>query len=218
MSENIRILIADDDQIIREGLAKLLELQAGLTVVGAVADGDKALQMLKTHSVDVALLDVDMPVLDGISAAKEIARMYPEITVVMLTAFTHEESLAHSLANKVRGFLTKDIPVSELEQLIKKAHSGHQVFGQRPTQILTESYLTTGHNAEYDDFRTQVEQLPNYLRSVFNLLIQALPNKIIAQQLGLSETTVRSYISELFVATGYTNRGELTIAAIKAGY
>ncbi|WP_353065693.1 response regulator transcription factor [Arcanobacterium hippocoleae] len=103
--------------------------------------------------------------------------------------------------------------------MIKQASNGQRVFGSRPTQILTESYLASGKNdSAYDDFRQKVDQLPDYLRGVFDLLIQALPNKTIARQLGITEATVRSYISELFTATGFTNRGELTITAIKAGY
>ncbi|WP_353067171.1 response regulator transcription factor [Arcanobacterium hippocoleae] len=219
MSEDIRILLADDDQIIRDGLANLLNLQDGITVVAAVENGRAALRVLAEHRVDVALLDVDMPVLDGIRTAKEIGRMYPNIAVVMLTAFEHEDSLAQSLASNVRGFLTKDIPAPELAQLIKQAHSGQRVFGLRPTQLLTESYMASSKNdPTYDDFRQKVDQLPNYLRSVFDLLIQALPNKIIARELGITEATARSYISELFTATGFTNRGELTITAVKAGY
>lgn len=219
MSEDIRVLLADDDQIIRDGLGNLLNLQDGITVVAAVENGRAALRVLAEHRVDVALLDVDMPVLDGISTAKEIGRMYPDIAVVMLTAFEHEDSLAQSLASNVRGFLTKDIPAPELAQLIKQAHSGQRVFGSRPTQILAESYMVSSKNdPTYDDFRQKVEQLPNYLRSVFDLLIQALPNKTIARELGITEATVRSYISEIFTATGFTNRGELTITAVKAGY
>nr|DAG19118.1 MAG TPA: response regulator [Caudoviricetes sp.] len=219
MSETIRILLADDDQIIRDGLANLLNAQDGLSVAAVVADGRAALRAIAERCVDVALLDVDMPILDGISTAKEIGRLYPDIAVVMLTAFEHEDSLAQSLASNVRGFLTKDIPATELAQLIRQAHAGQQVFGPRPTQILTSSYLTAGKNdPAYDDFRQKVEQLPDYLRAVFDLLIQALPNKTIARQLGVTEATIRSYTSELFTATGFTNRGELTITAIKAGY
>lgn len=219
MSENIRILIADDDQIIREGLANLLKLQNGLAVVDAVKNGLEVLRVLEKQTIDVVLLDLDMPILDGISTLKEIKRLYPEIVIVVLTSFTNEISLAESLENHVNGFLTKDISSSELAQLIKQSYDGKKVFGSRPTQILTETYLASKKNlTEYEHFHRKISQLPDYLRAVFDLLIQALPNKIIAKELGLSETTVRAYVSELFVATGYTNRGELTITAIKAGY
>ena len=94
------------------------------------------------------------------------------------------------------------------------------MFGPRPTSILADSYLYSGRNDPgYDAFRDRGGASPrNHLRATFDLLIQALPNKTITKRLGLSEATVRSYISEIFAALGYTNRGELTITAIKAGY
>ena len=184
MSEPIRVLLADDDVIVREGLAGLLDRQDGIDVVAVAENGSMAL-----------------------------------VVVVMLTVFEHEESLARSLALNVRGFLTKDIPSAQLAQLIRQAHAGYSVFGPRPTGILADSYLNSGKNdPKYDAFRERVERLPGYLRTTFDLLIQALPNKTIAKRLGLSEATVRSYISEIFTTLGYTNRGELTITAIKAGY
>ncbi len=219
MNATIRVLLADDDIIVREGLAVLLDRQNGIDVVAVAENGSEALRECSRQVVDVALLDVDMPVLDGLAAAKEMARLYPSVAVVMLTVFEHEESLAKSLALNVRGFLTKDIPSAQLAQLIKQAYAGYTVFGPRPTSILADSYLNSGRNdPRYDAFRERVERLPNHLRTTFDLLIQALPNKIIAKRLGLSEATVRSYISEIFTALGYTNRGELTITAIKAGY
>ena len=219
MSEPIRVLLADDDVIVREGLAGLLDRQDGIDVVAVAENGSMALRELSRRAVDVALLDVDMPVLDGLAAAKEMARLYPSVVVVMLTVFEHEESLARSLALNVRGFLTKDIPSVQLAQLIRQAHAGYSVFGPRPTSILADSYLNSGKNdPKYDAFRERVERLPGYLRTTFDLLIQALPNKTIAKRLGLSEATARSYISEIFTTLGYTNRGELTITAIKAGY
>ena len=114
MSEPIRVLLADDDVIVREGLAGLLDRQDGIDVVAVSEIGSMALRELSRRAVDVALLDVDMPVLDGLAAAKEMARLYPSVVVVMLTVFEHEESLARSLALNVRGFLTKDIPSAQL--------------------------------------------------------------------------------------------------------
>lgn len=201
------------------GISRQTILTGSLFVSESAENGSMALRELSRRAVDVALLDVDMPVLDGLAAAKEMARLYPSVAVVMLTVFEHEESLAKSLALNVRGFLTKDIPSAQLAQLIKQAHAGYSVFGPRPTSILADSYLNSGKNdPKYDAFRERVERLPGYLRTTFDLLIQALPNKTIAKRLGLSEATVRSYISEIFTTLEYTNRGELTITAIKAGY
>lgn len=166
MSEPIRVLLADDDVIVREGLAGLLDRQDGIDVVAVAENGSMALRELSRRAVDVALLDVDMPVLDGLAAAKEMARLYPSVVVVMLTVFEHEESLARSLALNVRGFLTKDIPSAQLAQLIRQAHAGYSVFGPRPTSILADSYLNSGKNdPKYDAFRERVERLPGYLRT-----------------------------------------------------
>lgn len=219
MTESLRIVIADDDAIVRSDFANLLNYQDGISVVATAANGAEALTAISRAQPDVALIDVDMPILDGISTAKILSQEYPRIAIVMLTAFEHEESLAKSLAANVRGFLTKDIPAAQLAELIKQAHAGMNVISPRPTQILAEAYIKAQANQEkYQDFIDTIEHLPRYLRAVFNLVIKAKPNKTIAKELNITEATTRAYISELFTATGFTNRGELTITALKAGY
>ncbi|MDE1536660.1 MULTISPECIES: response regulator transcription factor [Actinotignum] len=215
---NIRILLADDDPIIREGLSRLLNEQEGLAVVATATDGAQAIDQLRHRNVDLALLDVDMPVMSGIEAAKRISQDYPHIVIVMLTVFEHEDSLGEAIGAGVRGFLTKDIIAPELAQLIRKAYGGQQVMAPRPTEILITSYEKLQQNKEeYADFVAAVEQLPEHLRAVFHLLLQALANKNIARQTGLSETTVRSYVSDILARTGCATRAELGITAIKAG-
>ncbi|WP_216379209.1 response regulator transcription factor [Arcanobacterium phocae] len=219
MSDTLRLLIADDDEIIREGLANLLDHQEGIAVVATASNGTEALATIAHTQPDIALIDVDMPTLDGIETAKILANDYPHITVVILTAFEHENSLAQSLAANVRGFLTKDIPAPQLATLLKQAHAGMNVLSPRPIHLLTQTYIETQATREdYQEFIATIENLPHYLRVVFDLVIKAKPNKTIAKTLNLSEATTRSYISELFTLTGFNNRGELTITALKAGY
>lgn len=214
----IRILLADDDQIIRDGLTNLLNAQEGLRVVATAVNGAQVFDQLALHRVDVALLDVDMPVMSGIEAARRISREQPSITIIMLTAFEHEESLAQAIGAGVRGFLTKDIPAPELAQLIRKAYGGQQVMAPRPTEILTASYAETHENREkYADFINAVNTLPDHLRPTFRLLLKAFANKNIARQTGLTEATVRSYVSDILTHTGCATRGELAITAVKAG-
>ncbi|XCB30392.1 response regulator transcription factor [Arcanobacterium hippocoleae] len=216
--QEIRLLIADDDQIIRDGLARLLDAQEGLRVMATAVNGAEVFDQLALHRVDVALLDVDMPVMSGIEAARRISREQPGITMIMLTAFEHEESLGQAIGAGVRGFLTKDIPAPELAQLIRKANSGQQVMAPRPTEILTASYAQNQQNREqYANFITAVDTLPEHLRPTFRLLLKALANKNIARQTGLREATVRSYVSDILTHTGCATRGELAITAIKAG-
>lgn len=214
----IRILFADDDQIIRDGLSNLLNAQDGLRVVATAADGAQVFDQLALHRIDVALLDVDMPVMSGIEAARRISSEQPSVTIIMLTAFEHEETLGQAIGAGVRGFLTKDIPAPELAQLIRKAYSGQQVMAPRPTEILTASYAETHESREqYADFINAVATLPEHLRPTFRLLLKAFANKNIARQTGLTEATVRSYVSDILTHTGCATRGELAITAVKAG-
>lgn len=151
MSEDIRVLIADDDPIIHDSFARLLDSQDGIKVEATASNGAEALTKM-TRSIDVALIDVDMPILDGIEAAKLIRKSYPQTTIIMLTAFEHEDSLAQALAAGVQGFLTKNTTPKE-----------------------------------------------------------------IAQELHMSPTTVRSYVSEILAHTGCKSRRQLAITAAHAG-
>lgn len=217
-SDEIRILIADDDQIIRDGLANVLSAQEGLNVVATAATGAEVFDQLALHKVDVVMLDVDMPVMDGIEAARRLSRERPDLPIIMLTAFEHEDSLGQAIGAGVRGFLTKDIPAPELADLIRKAQQGQHVMAERPTEILTASYVQKQHYREqYSDFIDAVRALPDHLIPTFRLLLKALPNKNIARITGLTEATVRSYVSDILALTGCATRGELAITAVKAG-
>ncbi|MFY9262146.1 MAG: response regulator transcription factor [Actinomycetaceae bacterium] len=218
MNNKIRILIADDDPIIREGLAELLSLQAGIEVVATAANGSEALNIINSTPIDLALLDVDMPVIDGIETARRIGRGYPHTTIVMLTAFEHEESLGQSIATGVKGFLTKDIPVPQLAELLKRAHAGETVMSPKPLSVLTSSYRQTHLDQEkYRDFIDVINALPERKREVFDLLIQAKTNRTIAKEVYLSEGTVRVYVSDILEQTGCASRAELVAKAFKSG-
>ena len=218
MSDDITLLIADDDDIVRKGLAVLLDDQEGLHVVATATDGTEAIARARESQPDVFLLDIDMPIMGGIEAAKIIKAEHPGKTIIMLTAFEHENTLAESLAIGISGFLTKDIPAPELAELIKQAHSGRQVMGPKPVEILTASYIASQHNQEeFRDFINAVENLPERLVPVYELLLQSTTNRIIARTLKLSESTVRNYVSEILEITNCCSRGELATTAMKAG-
>ncbi|WKD58455.1 response regulator transcription factor [Corynebacterium caspium] len=219
MCEVINIALLDDDSIFRQNLRNLLAHQDGICVVGTAENGADALLNLNFHKIDVVLIDVDMPVLDGVNTAKLLAKNYPELAIIMLTAFDHKESLSESLSTGVRGFLTKDIRGEQLATLIKQAHAGFQVLSPEPTRIMRKSYIERQRNIElYSGFADAIATLPRYLYPVFELLIKAKSNKEISKELHLSAATVRSYIAEIYSHTGINNRGELAVTAIKAGF
>ncbi len=218
-SSTLEILIADDDPVILTSLSLLLNQNEGLHVAACVANGAEALAALASQHIDVALLDVDMPIFDGLKTAEAIKNLYPSMTVIVLTAFEHEDSLKKALELHIDGFLTKDIPSAQLAELIKQAHSGLPVMSTRPVQLLTQTYITTQENSqEYKDFIERVQSFPPYLRAVFDLLIEAKSNKAIAKTLALQESTVRNYVSEIMGTLRQSSRSELAITAIKAGF
>lgn len=217
MSEDIRVLIADDDPIIQESFARLLDSQDGITVVATAPNGAEALTKM-TRSIEVALIDVDMPILDGIEAAKLIRKSYPQTTIIMLTAFEHEDSLAGALAAGIQGFLTKNTTPAEVADYIKKARAGQTVYDARPTSILTQSYVSKAQTQEqYHDFIEAAETLPERFKSVFAQLLEAKTNNEIATELHMSPATVRSYVSDILTHTGCKSRGQLAITAARSG-
>ncbi|MCI7551400.1 MAG: response regulator transcription factor [Actinomycetaceae bacterium] len=214
----IRILIADDDPIIRNGLSDLLNAESGLEVVATAENGAQVIEALALHRVDMVLLDVDMPGMNGIEVARRLSKTNTSVTIIILTAFEFEDSLGQALALDVRGFLTKDVPAPQLANLLRRAYSGQRVISERPTEMLTAAFARTQmRREEYADFIAAVDSLPNHLVPTFRLLLKAIANKNIARMTGLKESTVKSYTSEIYARTGCATRGELAITAAKAG-
>ena len=218
MSDVLKVLLADDDLFMLEGLNNLLDSLDDIEVVAAVPDGLEALSVIERNQVDVVLLDVDMPFLDGIRTAEKIATIYPEVTVVMLTAFEQQNSLKKSLAVGAKGFLTKDLPIEDIGALLHRAHAGEAVFDSRPKEILVESYRGVPDEVPDPDFVNKLESLTPRYREVLDMLVDAAPNRQIARNLHLGEGTVRLYVSDILATTGCGSRAEVAVKALKAGY
>lgn len=213
----LRLLLADDDAVFTAAMADLLGAREDVDLVAVVSDGAAALQVLEEHDVDIALLDVDMPVLDGIATARRIARAWPWVRVVMLTAFEQPNSLGRALGAGASGFLTKDIPVERLVSLLHEVVLGATVMGPRPATLLADSYRDGGSCGVRDPrFTSSVEALPGRYREVFDLLTHAASNRVIARELNLSEGTARVYASRVLQLTGCSSRAELALRALGA--
>lgn len=218
MSKDLRVLIADDDEIFRDNIALSLGQMEGISVVATAANGSQVITELARHLVDVALVDIDMPIMDGIATARAVKSSFPQTTVIMLTAFEYEDSLQDSLAEGVAGFLTKDILPEELALFIRQAHAGKQVVSGKPTEMLTESYLRNQRKqVQYQDFVAKVEAMSKHLKPVLELMCQAKSNREIASEMSLSEATIKSYVSDILRETGCVSRNEVTLNAIKSG-
>ncbi len=214
---SLSVLLADDDPLLRESIAALLRNYDEISEVIVACDGAQAIVSVRKHPVDVVLMDVDMPVLDGVSAAAVLSREFPALPVVMFTVFGQQDSLRQALNAGAKGFITKDIPVAKIVEAIVTASEGQTVMAPRPTQMLVESYRTGNGYDNDPEFRAKIASLPERFWDIFNLLIAAASNATISKQIALTEGTVRTYITQILRITGCHSRSELAVRALRAG-
>ncbi|MDO4665974.1 MAG: response regulator transcription factor [Actinomycetaceae bacterium] len=219
MPDLISVLIVDDDPVICRGLSAIINATADLTVAGVAPNGKEALSLAEKTNPNIALVDVNMPDMDGVETTRQFRLRFPQIAVIILTAFEQEGALAQCLSQGARAFLTKDTPPQKLIGLVRRISEGDTVISSNAAKVLTKvlGQQFTAANTEIDrDFAESVAVLPKHLRPVFDLLAQAKTNKEIAANLHLSTATVRSYSSDIYMLTGCAGKGELAIRAHRA--
>ncbi|MFJ1643866.1 response regulator [Streptomyces sp. NPDC088258] len=211
----IRVLIADDEALMRTGIRLVLENAGDIAVVAEAGNGNEAVSACREQDVDVALLDIRMPVKDGVAAAEDIALASPRTRVVMLTAFGEERSVTRALRAGASGFLLKDTGPMELIRAVQTAATGEPVLAPRIMRRLMDRQISGGERAEAA--RHRVEQLTPAERDVLRLLGQGLSNAEIAGALHLSTSTVKAHISRVLTRTDCTNRVQAAVLAHDAG-
>jgi two-component system response regulator DesR len=199
----IRLLLADDQALVRGALAALLALEADLEVVAEVASGDEVLDAVREHHPDVALLDVEMPGLDGISAAAAVRAEFPDVRVLIVTTFGRPGYLRRALQAGASGFVVKDTPAAELADAVRRAHAGLRVVDPA---LATDS-LVAGESP-LTGRETEVLRAARDGSSV----------AMIAGRLFLSEGTVRNHLSSAIGKTGAGNRTEAVLIADNNGW
>ncbi|QQM40297.1 response regulator [Streptomyces liliifuscus] len=211
----IRVLVADDEALMRVGIRLILENADDIEVVAEAGDGLEAAAACRTQDIDVALLDIQMPTRDGIAAAEDIARLSPRTCVVMLTAFGEEASVTRALRAGASGFLLKDTGPAELIRAVQLAAKGEPVLAPRITRQLLERHVRSGRDTEAAVRR--IEELTPAERDVLRLLGTGLSNAEIADQLYMSAGTVKAHISRILTRTGCANRVQAAVLAHDAG-
>lgn len=215
----VRVLLVDDDEIIRRTYPALLAAAGGIDAVAVAADAGEALELLRTRLVDVALVDVEMPGVDGVRLAAELARRFPRVRVLMMTAFESPDRVTQALHEGVQGFLTKDMPISQIVTSIRQAAAGMAVLGPGPAASVLSMLRGRAHReAATGDLRARVRELPPRLRPVVVLLAQGRTNRAIAKELGYTEGSVRTYVSQILQLLGCATRTELALSLSRAGY
>lgn len=199
----IRILIVDDHGVVRRGLEQLLDSHPDMTVVGAAADGEQAIAMAAELSPDVILMDLSMPVLDGVQATKQITAQSPDVHVVVLTSFADQRRILDALAAGAAGYILKDADPDELVAAVLAAAAGGSPLHPKAARVLLD--------ARRDE--KSGRQLSGREEEVLRLVLEGLPNKRIARRLGITERTVKAHLTRIFQQLGVADRTQAALWA-----
>jgi DNA-binding NarL/FixJ family response regulator len=212
----ISVLVADDEAMIRAGILAILANDPEMTVVAEADDGDTAIELTRRHRPDVALLDIRMPRLDGLSATAEIRRLAPATGVVVLTTFGEDDYITRAVAAGAAGFLLKSGDPRELTAGIRAVAAGAAYLSPRVAhRVITD--LAGAHLGAAAAARERVAVLTGREREVLILVGGGLSNAEIGRRLFLVEGTVKAYVSTLLSRLGVRNRVQAAIVAYEAG-
>lgn len=213
--ERIRVVVADDEPLVRMGVRAVLDRQPDIAVVGEAADGQEAIRAAEVARADVVLMDLRMPVLDGIAATRRLTRAVRPPRVVVLTTFDVDEQVYAALKAGASGFLTKDTPPEQLADAVRAAAAGDTLLAPRITRRLVEAY--TRLPAPGDAVPERLAALTARELEVLTAIAHGRTNLQIAQALFLSEATVKSHVTRIFVKLEVTDRVQAVIAAYETG-
>ncbi|GLZ31288.1 DNA-binding response regulator [Lentzea sp. NBRC 105346] len=212
----IRVLIADDEPLMRAGIKAILGTADDIELVAEVGDGREAVQAVRERRVDVAVLDIRMPKLDGLAAARELHAVAPGVKVVMLTTFGEDENIVRALSDGAAGFLLKDSAPEELLRAVRAVHNGEAYLSPMVTSRVVGMVASSGQPKRQEAVR-QVQRLTEREVEVLTLLGQGMSNADVGQKLHMSEATVKTYVSRLLAKLGLTNRVQAALLARDAG-
>jgi DNA-binding NarL/FixJ family response regulator len=215
MTDPIRVLLADDDRLVRAAIEAILRPAGDIELVAQAADGREAIDLVLRHRPGVALLDVRMPVLDGLAALREIRRLMPGVAVVVLTTFGEDEYVAQALDAGAAGFLLKDSAVDELPTAIRAAAAGDAFLSPKVTrQVLNRLPAAPTSPAEE---LARIDTLSAREREILVLLGEGMSNAEIGTRLFITEGTVKTHVYRVFAKLQCDNRVRAAMLAQRAG-
>ncbi|MBT2544219.1 response regulator transcription factor [Streptomyces sp. ISL-44] len=214
-TEAIRVLIADDQPLVRRGLALILAPDPAFEVVGEAADGEEAVALAHRLRPDVVVMDIRMPVLDGVGATERLARTLPECRVLALSTFDMDEYVVAALRAGAYGFLPKDISPEELVAAVRVVHTGEAAVAPRLLTRLISAYVLAPRRPQPP--AASLGDLTPREQEVWRLMATGLDNAEIAEAMDISVSTVKNHITSLFGKLGARDRAQAVIAAYETG-
>jgi DNA-binding NarL/FixJ family response regulator len=202
----IRILIADDHPVVRDGLRGMLEAEPDLDVVAEAADGREALVLVGRHHPDIVLIDLRMPVLDGVAAIRRLSAEHPEVRVIVLTTYDEDHDIVRAVEAGAAGYLLKDTPRGDLHRAVRAAAAGETVLAPRVAARLVGRLRTP-----------PVESPSERELEVLALVARGLTNGAIARHLHISEATVKTHLVHAFTKLGVDDRTAAVTVALERG-
>lgn len=201
----MRVLLVDDDALIRDGLQSLLELQPDFQVCGTAANGQEAFALCQSQRPDLVLMDIRMPVLDGVLGTKLIKSSFPDVKIVILTTFKDEEYVREAINNGAEGYILKSQPFARIAESLRVVAQGNSVFERQVVDVL-HGLLRDERKADPEQYGLSKREL-----EVLSLVGDGLSNEEIGERLFLSPGTVRNYVSALLEKLSLRDRTQLAI-------
>lgn len=210
----IRVLLADDEQLLREGLRVILDLQDDIEVVAEAADGIEVLAMIDEHHPDVVVLDISMPRMDGLTVIERLkTKGRSEVKVLVLTSFDLDEYLFRALKAGASGFLLKDVPRGQLVSAVRTVAAGEELLSPSIRRLVEEFV----RRPRVTDEGSPVARLTERERAVLTLVTAGKSNQEIAQTLYLGEATVKTHLGNVFSKCNLRDRAQAVVLAYEAG-
>jgi DNA-binding NarL/FixJ family response regulator len=209
----LRVVVADDQRVIRDGMRLMLSLIGGVDVVAVAGDGEEAVTAVAEHDPDVVLMDLRMPRCDGVTATRRVRAEHPRTQVVVLTTFAEDAEMLAALRAGARGYLTKDADADEVVRALRRVVSGEADLAPQVQRRLLE--LLPRQESPLD--RPPPDNLTERELQVLRLIAAGLSNNEIATQLYVSDATVKTHVNHLFAKTGVRDRAQVVAYAYRHG-
>ena len=204
--DKIKIMLVDDQAILREGLKTIIELNDDYLVTLEAGNGEDAVEIYNKDLVDVVLMDIRMPIMDGIIATRKIKAMDDGVAILVLTTFNEQELIVEALAAGADGYILKDIDGKHLISAIRDAYDGNFILPSKVANMLAKKISAKRLDSGYETHEKDLDELSAREVEIGRLIGEGYTNKEIAEKLFLSEGTVKNYISEIYSKLGDNNR------------